>query len=71
MRAVRTKLVRRKIVTRAKCPEDTKLFLAVDEPAPHVALDTEDEAAISRALASTRSGKAISLPKFRTILNRL
>lgn len=71
MRAVRAKVVKGKIVTRARFPEGTKLFLVVDEPTPPVELDAEDEAAIARALASSRAGKSISLAKFRTLLNRL
>lgn len=71
MRAVRAKVVKGKIVTKTKFPDGTKLLLVVDEPTLPVELDAEDEAAISRALASTRAGKAISLAKFRTLLNRL
>lgn len=60
-----------KIVTRAKFPEGTKLYLVVDEPAPPVELDAEDELAIDRALASVRAGKGISLKQFRAILRRV
>lgn len=60
-----------KVVTRAKFPEGTKLILQVDDVAPIVELDAEDEKAIDRALASVREGKGISLDKFRAILNRL
>jgi hypothetical protein len=65
------KVVNGKVVTRAKFPEGTKLVLQVDEPAPIVELDAEDERAIDRALASVREGKGISLDKFRAILQRL
>ena len=71
MRAAKAKVVKGKIVTRAKFPEGTKLYLVVDEPVPPVELDADDEIAIDRALASIRAGKGISLAKFRTILNRL
>jgi hypothetical protein len=60
-----------KVVTRAKFPEGTKLVLQVDDSAPIVELDAEDERAIDRALASVRAGKGISLDKFRAILQRL
>jgi ABC-type protease/lipase transport system fused ATPase/permease subunit len=70
MRAVRAKVVKGKIVTRAKFPDGTKLYLVVDEPVPPVELDAEDEAAIGRALASVRAGKGISLTKFRSISSR-
>jgi hypothetical protein len=59
------------IVTRTKFPDGTKLVLQVEEPAPVVELEEEDERAIDRALASVRAGKGISLDKFRAILQRL
>lgn len=65
------KVVNGKVVTRAKFPEGTKLVLQVEEPAPIVELDAEDERAIDQALASVREGKGISLDKFRAILKRL
>ena len=65
------KVVDGKIVTRTKFPEGTRLVLQVEEPAPVVELDAEDERAIDRALASVREGKGISLGKFRAILQRL
>ncbi len=71
MRAARAKVVKGKIVTRAKFPDGTKLYLVVDEPVPPVVLDADDEAAIDRALASVRAGKGISLTRFRAILSRL
>lgn len=60
-----------KVVTRAKFPEGTRLVLQVEDAAPIVELDAEDERAIDRALASVRAGKGISLDKFRAILQRL
>jgi len=65
------KVVNGKVVTRAKFPEGTKLILLVEDSAPLVELDAEDEKAIDRALVSVRKGKGISLDKFRAILNRL
>jgi hypothetical protein len=58
-------------VTRAKFPEGTKLILLVEDAAPLVELDAEDEKAIDRAVASVREGQGISLDKFRAILTRL
>jgi hypothetical protein len=65
------KVVNGKVVTRAKFPEGTKLILQVEDAAPVVELDAEDEKAIDRALASVREGKGIPLDKFRAILQRL
>lgn len=65
------KVVNGKVVTRAKFPEGTRLVLQVEDAAPIVELDAEDEQAIDRALASVRAGKGISLDKFRAILQRL
>ena len=71
IRVATGKVVDGKIVTRTKFPEGTKLVLQVEEPAPVVELDAEDERAIDRALASVREGKGLSLDKFRAILQRL
>jgi hypothetical protein len=70
-RTATARVVDGKVVTRAKFPESTKLILQVDEPAPPVEIDAEDQKAIDRALASVRDGKGISLDKFRAILQRL
>ena len=64
------KVVDGKVVTREKFPEGTKLILQVDEPAPPLELDAEDEKASDRALAPVRDRKGISLDKFRAILQR-
>lgn len=71
MRSARAKVVNGKIVTRAKFPDGTKLFLVVDEPQPEVELDDDDEKAFDEAMASVRRGEAIPLETFRTILQRL
>ena len=71
MRSARAKVVKGKIVTRAKFPDGTKLFLFVDEPQPVVELDEEDELAIRRALASIRAGKGVPADKLCAILDRL
>ena len=71
MRTARAKVVKGKIVTRAKFPEGTKLFLVVDKPQPQIELDDDDEKAFDEAMVAARRGKAISLETFRAILHRL
>jgi hypothetical protein len=61
MRTARAKVVKGKVVTKAKFPEGTKLLLVVDEPQPEVELDDEDVDAIRRARASIRAGKKIPM----------
>jgi hypothetical protein len=68
MRGARARVVNGKIVTRAKFPDGTKLFLVVDEPQPEIELDEE---AFDEAMASVRRSEAIPLETFRTILQRL
>lgn len=70
MRSVRAKVVKGKIVTRAKFPEGTKLFLVVDEPQPAIELDDADEAAIRTARASIRAGRTVSMDKLMAALGR-
>jgi hypothetical protein len=70
IRSARAKVVKGKIVTRAKFPEGTKLFLVVDKPQPQIELD-DDEKAFDEAVIAVRRGKTIPLEKFRTILHRL
>jgi len=70
MRIARAKVVKGKIITRAKFPEGTKLFLVVDKPPPEIELD-DDEKAFEQAIAAVRRGKAIPLETFRAILHRL
>ncbi len=71
MRTVRAKVVKGKIVTRAKFPDGTKLFLVVDRPRPEIELDNDDEKAFDDAMVEVRRGKAIPLETFRAILHRL
>ena len=71
MGTARTKVVKRKIVTRAKFPEGTKLFLVVDKPQPEIELDEDDEKAFDEAMVAVRRGKTIPLETFRAILMRL
>jgi len=71
MRNARARVVKGKIVTRAKFPDGTKLLLVVDAPAPAIELDAEDEAAIRRARASIRAGRVVSMDKLMAVLERL
>ncbi|MCE9575506.1 MAG: hypothetical protein K8W52_20305 [Deltaproteobacteria bacterium] len=71
MRTARAKVVKGKIVTRAKFPEGTKLFLVVDTPQPEIELDADDEKAFDKAMVAVRQGTTIPLDVFRAILQRL
>lgn len=71
MRTNRAKVVNGKIVTRAKFPDGTKLFLVVDEPQPEIELEADDEKAFDEAMVAVRRGEAIPLETFRAILQRL
>lgn len=68
MRTARAKVVKGRVVTRAKFPEGTKLLLVVDEPQPEVELDDEDVAAIRRARESIRAGRTISMDRLMKLL---
>lgn len=61
MRTARAKVIKGKVVTRAKFPEGTKLLIVVDEPQPEVELDDEDVEAIRRARASIRAGRKVPM----------
>lgn len=68
MRSARAKIVKGKIVTRAKFPEGTKLLLLVDEPQPEVELDEEDRRALDEAITATRAGTLIPWETLRASL---
>ena len=68
MRTARAKIIKGKVVTRAKFPEGTKLLLVVDEQQPEVELDAEDVAAIRRARASIRAGRKIPMDQLLKLL---
>ena len=68
MRTARAKVVKGKVVTKAKFPEGTKLLLVVDEPQPEVELDDEDVEAIRRARASIRAGRKIPMDLLFSLL---
>lgn len=71
MRTARAKVVKGRIVTRARFPEGTKLVLMVDEPQPVIALDSEDQRALEEAISAAREGRTIPLDAFRAILRTL
>lgn len=71
MRTARAKVVKGKIVTRAKFPEGTKLVLVVDEPKPQIVIDEDDEKAFDEAVTAIRDGKTVPLETFRELMRRL
>jgi hypothetical protein len=70
MRAVSAKVVRGKVVTRAKLPEGAKLTVFVHEAEPAIALDAEDERAIARNAADIKAGKYVTATNLRAYLRR-
>jgi hypothetical protein len=68
MRTARAKVVKGKIVTRAKFPEGTKLLLLVDEPQPAVELDDDDLEALDAAITAAREGTLIPWETLRASL---
>ena len=71
MKAARAKVVKGKIVTRAKFPDGAKLTIVMHEKAPPIDLTPDEEAAMLRGIASIKAGRGIPLDEFRAILRRL
>jgi hypothetical protein len=71
MKAARAKVVKGKIVTRARFPEGADLTIVMREKRPPVTLTEEEEDAMLRGIASIKAGKGIPLDEFRAILRRL
>ena len=71
MKAIRAKVVKGKIVTRAKLPEDSELTVVMRDARPPVELTQEEEAAMLRGIALIRAGRGIPFHEFRAILHRL
>jgi hypothetical protein len=69
MRTVSARVLKGKVVTRAKLPEGAKLTLFVHEPVD-AELDGEDQAAIADGLAEIRSGRYASANELRQFLRR-
>lgn len=71
MKAARAKVVKGKIVTRARFPEGAELTVVMREKQPPIDLAPEEEEAMLRGLESIRAGNGMPLHQFRTILRRL
>jgi hypothetical protein len=71
MKAARAKVVKGKIVTRARFPEGAELTVVLREKQPPVELAAEDEEAMLRGLESVKAGKGTPLHQLRAILRRL
>ena len=69
MRTVSAKVLKGRVVTRAKLPEGAKLTVIVHEPV-EIALDAEDEAAIASGAQEIRAGRYASANALRTFLRR-
>lgn len=72
MRTVSAKVLKGKVVTRAKLPEGAKLTVFVHEPDVDVELklDDEDEAAIAEGAAEIRAGRYVFADELRAFLRR-
>jgi hypothetical protein len=71
MKAARARVVRGRIVTRAKFPEGAELTVVLREKEPPIDLTSDEEEAMLHGIASIRSGKGIPLEEVRAILRRL
>ena len=71
MKAARARVVKGKIVTRAKFPEGTALTIVVRDEKPPIELTREEETAMLRGIASIKAGRGIPLDQFRAILRRI
>ena len=71
MKAARAKVVKGKIVTRAKFPEGAELTVVMRDRTEPVELTPDEEAAMLRGIASIKAGKGIPLAEVRAILRRL
>ena len=71
MRTVAAKVVKGKVVTRAKLPEGARLTVFVHGAAEEqVEADLEDEAAIGVAMKEIRAGKYVTGGALRAFLRR-
>lgn len=71
MKAARAKVVKGKIVTRAKFPEGADLTIVMREKRPPIDLAPDEEEAMLRGIESIKAGKGIPLDQFRAVLRRL
>jgi hypothetical protein len=70
MRRVTAKVIKGKVVTRAKLPEGARLTVFVHETDGDVELDADDEVAIGVAMAEIRAGKYVTGAELRVFLRR-
>jgi len=70
MRTVAAKVVKGKVVTKAKLPEGARLTVFVHEADEDVELDADDEAAIGVAMTEIREGKYVTGAALRAFLRR-
>ena len=71
MKSARARVVKGKIVTRARFPEGAKLTILMDDERSPIDLSSDDEAAMLRGLASIKAGTGLALDRFRALLRRL
>jgi len=64
------KVLRGKVVTRAKLPEGAKLTVFVHGPEAGIDLDSEDATAIAAGAAEIRAGRYSSASELRAFLRR-
>jgi len=70
MKAARARIVRGKIVTRARFPEGAKLTILMDDERPPIPVSAADEAAIAKGGAEIEAGKGLPLDEFLARLRR-
>jgi hypothetical protein len=71
MKAARARVVKGKIVTRAKFPEGAQLTVVMRDEAPPVEFTTDEEEAMLKGIASIKAGKGVPLAEVRALLRRL
>jgi hypothetical protein len=70
VRTVSAKVLKGRVVTRAKLPEGARLTVFVHESDTEIEIDGEDEAAIADGIAEIRAGQYVSANELRTFLRR-
>jgi hypothetical protein len=70
VRAVNAKVLKGRVVTRARLPEGARLTVFVHEPGVATELDGDDEAAIAAGAAEIRAGQYTSAAQLRAFLRR-
>jgi hypothetical protein len=71
VKAARAKVVKGRIVTRAKFPEGADLTVVLRDSTPTVELTTEEEDAMLRGISSIEAGHGIPVATVRALLRRL